>query len=434
MSGLARLLAMRGCAVTGSDERSSAVLDELSAAGVGVRVGHDTNFAEDAQVVLWSPAVAADHVELVAARERGAALLTRAGVIAELARMQPVVGLTGTHGKTTATSMMVHVFRAAGIDASRLLGAPVIGVGANGYWGDGPLIMEVDESYGTFREVAPSSLGLLNVESDHLDYYGDRATLEAAFIGLVERTTGPVSVWADDAGNRRVLSGVARPVTTVGRRDAEWLVTEETVSRRAARFELTGAQGRHLAIDLSVTGAHNIANAAVVATLALNLGVSDEYVIAGLRAFVGAPRRFEYRGRWRGADVYEDYAHLPGEVAATLAATRAAGYQRVAAIFQPHRVTRTIALAEDFATSFANAHWVIVTDIYRAGEANPTGATGQLVASAVAGAFEGRVDYAPTFAEVVATLATGPDVDAILVLGAGDVVDVIDLLPGGLDS
>ena len=433
MSGLARLLALRGCRVTGSDARSSAVLDELRAAGVTVHVGHDATFVANAQVVLWSPAVATGHVELEAARERGATMVTRARVLAELAAMQPVVGLTGTHGKTTATSMMVHVLHAAGIDASRLLGAPVVGVGPNGHWGVGPLVMEVDESYGTFRELVPSSLGLLNVEADHLDYYGDRSTLDAAFADLVARTTGPVVVWADDPGNRRVLGEVDRSVTTVGRRDGEWTVSDEVLARREARFELNGA-GEHLAIELSVTGSHNVANAAVVATLALAIGVEREHVTAGLRAFVGAPRRFEYRGRWREADVYEDYAHLPGEVAATLAATRAAGYERIVAVFQPHRVTRTIALAQEFATAFEGAQRVIVTDIYGAGEANPTGVTGRLVANAVTGAFAGPVDYAATFDEVVVALAANPGIDAVLLLGAGDVADVIGLLPDGLDA
>lgn len=433
MSGLARLLAMRGCVVTGSDARASGVLDELRAEGIAVHVGHDRDVAADAQVVLWSPAVPEDDVELVAARERGATLVARSRVLAELARMRPVVGLTGTHGKTTATSMLVHVFRAAGVDASRLLGAAVKGIGANGHWGDEPLVLEVDESYGTFRELVPSSLGLLNVEPDHLDYYGDRDTLDAAFTDLVERTIGPVAVWVDDPGNRRVMARVARPLVTVGRRAGDWVVTDESVSGRTSHFALTGVDGQHLAVDLAVTGAHNVANAAVVAVLALSVGIAAEHVIAGLGAFVGAPRRFEFRGRWRGSDVYEDYAHLPGEVGATLAAARAAGYDRIAAVFQPHRVTRTIALAEDFATSFDAAQRVIVTNIYRAGEANPTGATGELVSSAIGRVFGGRVDYAATFDEVVALLEADAGFDAILFLGAGDVADAIGLLPGGLE-
>ena len=434
MSGLARLLAMSGCVVTGTDARDSIVLAELRGAGVRTRVGHDVALGADAQVLLWSPAVALDDVELVAARERGAVLVTRSGAMAELARMRSVVGLTGTHGKTTATSMMVHVLHAAGLDASRLLGAPVLGVGANGHWADEPLIMEVDESYGTFRELRPDSLGLLNVEADHLDYYGDRGALEAAFGDLVERTTGPVIAWADDPGCRRVLGLVSRPVVTVGRHGGEWVVTDEVLMRRGARFSLTSADAQRLEIELSVTGAHNVANAAVVATLALGLGYGADAVIGGLRGFVGAPRRFEYRGRWRGVEVYEDYAHLPGEVSATLRAARDAGYGRVAAVFQPHRVTRTMALAEDFAESFEDAQRVIVTDIYPAGEPNPTGATGQLVSQSVAARFAGDVEYAATFDEVVAVLARGLDVDAIFFLGAGDVADVIALLPGGLDA
>lgn len=434
MSGLARLLATRGCAVSGSDARASDVLEELRAAGVAVHVGHDPGAVGDAQVVLWSPAVPEDDAELAAARDRGATLVGRASVLAELARMRPVVGLTGTHGKTTATSMLVHVFHAAGVDASRLLGAPVVGVGTNGHWGDEPLVMEVDESYGTFRELEPAALGLLNVEPDHLDYYGDRDALETAFADLVERTVGPVVAWVDDPGSRRVRGHVTRPVVSVGRRDADWVVTDEVVSRRAARFDLTGPDGQHLEVELSVTGAHNVANAAVVAVLALSVGLAAEHVVGGLAAFTGAPRRFEFRGRWHGADVYEDYAHLPGEVAATLAAARAAGYTEIAAVFQPHRVTRTIALAADFADAFDSAQRVIVTDIYRAGEANPTGVTGQLVAEAVARSFEGPVDYAATFDDVVAALAAGSGPDAIFFLGAGDIADAIGRLAGGLDS
>ncbi len=432
MSGLARLLAMRGCVVSGSDDRDSPVLDELRAVGVAVTVGHDRGNGADAEVVLWSPAVAEDHVELVAARDRGAQLVARSLALAELARIRSVVGLTGTHGKTTATSMMVQVFHAEGVDASRLLGAPVIGVGANGHWGDQPLVMEVDESYGTFGLLVPGTLGLLNVEADHLDYYGTRESLEAAFAALADRTTGPVVVWSDDPGNRRVTSRVARPVITVGRSHADWRVSHESVSRRAARFRLSSDE-QELEITLGVTGSHNIANAAVVAVLALTGGVSSAAVIAGLRAFRGAPRRFEFRGRWRGADVYEDYAHLPGEVAATLSATRAAGYERITAVFQPHRVTRTLALASEFGPAFAAANEVIVTDIYRAGEPNPTGATGELVAKAVAGAHDGMVRYAATFDEVVTALDQGHRVDAILFLGAGDVASVVGMLSGGLD-
>ncbi len=432
MSGLARLLSERGCVVSGSDGRDSPTLDELAASGLAVSVGHDARNTLGAQVVLWSPAVGLDNVELRAARRRGAELVTRARALAELARLRPVIGLTGTHGKTTATSMMVHVVVAAGGDPAWLLGAAVRGVGANGHWGSGSLIIEVDESFGTFREIAPASLGLLNVEADHLDYYTDRGELDQAFVDLVGRTTGPVVAWTDDAGGRRVTRRVERPTTAVGRSDADWIVGDEAMARRTARFTLVGGDVR-LEIQLAVTGAHNVANAAVVAVLALELGLAPEAVVRGLATFQGAPRRFEFRGRWRGVDVYEDYAHLPGEVAATLAATKAAGYQHVTAVFQPHRVTRTIALADEFATAFEHAEVVVVTDLYSAGEPNPTGVTGELVADAVARVKVGSVRYAPTFNDVIANLPEPTRTDVIVLLGAGDVGSVADMLPGGLD-
>ena len=423
MSGLARLLHEMGCRVSGSDHAASAVLDELSAAGIHVDLGHDAANGYDAEVVLWSPAVGPDNVELVAARDRGAALVTRAGVLAELAQRQPVVGLTGTHGKTTATSMMAHVLQAAQRDDSRLLGAPVLGVGANGHYGSGSLLLEVDESYGTFALLDPFALGLLNVEADHLDHYGSLEQLENAFAQLLERTTGPVVVWADDPGSRRVASRVERSHQLVGRSSsATWRVSEVELSRRGASFHLTGPSV-HLELSLRVTGDHNVANAAVVAVLGLALGVAPAQVMEGLAAFRGAPRRFEYRGRWRGVDVYEDYAHLPGEIAATLVSTRAAGYERITAVFQPHRVTRTVALAAAFPEAFACAQHVAVTDIYTAGEENPSGITGAVIATGLERLRDPGVSYyAPTFREVLEVLERWHDsTDVVVLLGAGDI-------------
>ncbi len=434
MSGLARLLSERGCVVTGSDDRASNEMEELADVGIEVRVGRDPRHGEAAEVVLWSPAVAASHPELVAARERGAELVPRARALAELGRSQPVIGLTGTHGKTTATSMMVHVLAAAGRDDSRLVGAPVRGVGPNGHWGGPYLVLEVDESYGTFALLEPYALGLLNVEPDHLDYYGSPEALEAAFVALLARTTGPVVAWGDDAGALRVGGGADGDVQWVGRTaGCEWRVSDVELARRTARFALEGP-ATSLAVQLHVPGAHNVADAAVVAVLALALGVDRADVVRGLSAFRGAPRRFQFLGVWRGADVYEDYAHLPGEIAATLNAARDGGYRRVTAVFQPHRVTRTVSLAGSFAPAFAAASRVVVTDIYTAGEANPHGVTGEVVRDELV-AWRGSldVDYARDLDAVAALLAAGSEPgDAIILLGAGDVAGVASRLPGGL--
>jgi UDP-N-acetylmuramate--alanine ligase len=434
MSGLALLLREMGCRVSGSDARESPVLDELRRSGVDVSVGHDASHGLDAQIVVWSPAVATDNPELVSARERGATLLNRAQVLSTLAKLQPVIGLTGTHGKTTATSMMVHVLHAAGRDDSRLLGAPVTGVGANGHWGSGSLVLEVDESYGTFSLLAPYALGLLNVEADHLDHYGTLETLEDAFARLLARTTGPVAVWSDDEGARRVAALSHRDVLFVGTTDdAIWRVTDVVLERVGASFVLRGPQ-EALECTLSVTGNHNVANAAVVAVLALSLGVSARAIAGGLLAFVGAPRRFQLLGRWRGVDVYEDYAHLPGEIVATLASARSIGYERITAVFQPHRVTRTLTLAPQFADAFLDATTVVVTDIYRAGEENPEGITGEIIANHVRLSRAGAsCAYAATFGELLEILDVHHDEsDVILLLGAGDIASVASQLSGGL--
>jgi len=426
MSGDARLLHDWGCVVTGSDASSSDVLNALAAAGITVYAGHNAIYGAEATVVLWSPAIAPDHVELLAARTRGAQLIARSELFAVLAENARVIGLTGTHGKTTATSMMVHVVAASGRDDGRLLGADVRGVGANGAGGStGELIVEVDESYGTFTHLRPAALGVLNVDADHLDHYGSLDVLESAFAAVVDRTSGPVVVWSDDPGARRLVDRVQRPVTTVALSGASWTVDDVVLDRRSATFALRGPQT--LAIRLQVTGAHNVANAAVVAVLALELGVSVSAVQTGLSNFRGAPRRFEFRGKWRGIDVYEDYAHLPGEIAATLQAARDAGYDRVAAVFQPHRVTRTLAVGDAFAPAFDNADAVMVTDIYTAGEANPDHVTGERVADPLRRRRGDVVTYCPNDETLLAALER-VEADALFVLGAGNVASCLDSL------
>lgn len=435
MSGLARLLVESGALVSGSDLRDSVVLEELRALGVTVSVGHESANVANAQVVLWSPAVRADNVELVRAQRNGATMLSRSQFLAELATMRPIIGLTGTHGKTTATSMMVHVLAADARDDGRLLGADVLGVGANGHWGSGDLVLEVDESYGTFALLRPHALGLLNVEADHLDHYGSLLVLEEAFRDLIDRTSGPVVAWSDDEGARRVASSAHRDVLRVGTsNDAEWRVDDIEVAKHASTFSLSGP-GASLSLTLNVTGAHNLYDAAVVAVLARSLGVETDAITQGLAAFQGAPHRFQLLGSWRGVDVYESYAHLPGEISAIVGATYAAGYQRITAVFQPHRVTRTLTLAHEFAPAFDGVANVVVTDIFAAGEPNPTGVTGEIVHRSIEARGAGaRSTYCADLDDVPDVLdALHDDSDVVLLLGAGDVASVATRLQGGLD-
>ena len=436
MSGLATLLAESGARVSGSDAVDSPVLERLAAHGVRVHVGHDAAHGVGASIVTWSPAVDSAHPEVTRAVDAGAIALSRAEMLARLGQQRRIVGVTGTHGKTTATSMMVHVMASARRDCARLVGADVIGVGENGHWGDDDLILEVDESYGTFALLQPYALGVLNIEPDHLDHYGSLEALERAFAQLMLRTTGPVVAWTFDPGVARVSGLLARDVVRVGTTDdASWRVENVRLERAASSFAL-----RHdsevIEIRLHVTGAHNVANAAVVAVLAGEIGVARDDVVAGLGHFSGAPRRFQRRGTWRGVDVYEDYAHLPGEIAATIAGARAAGYERVGVVFQPHRITRTINLLSDFARSFGDVEHLAVTDIYGAGESNPTGITGEHLVRAIHEHDASvPVIYCTTLEEVADVVQPWHDsLDVLLFLGAGDVATAVTTLRGGVAS
>lgn len=428
MSSLAVLLQGYGCVVSGCDAANVGVLAQLRELGVDVTEHHDVAHVAHADVVLWSPAVSRDHVELLAAQSSGRVMLARRDVLAELSTMMRLIGVTGTHGKTTATSMLVQIMAAAGRDDARLLGAPVRGMGFGGHYGPGDLIAEVDESYGAFAELTPYALGLLNVEADHLDHYGSLENLEAAFANVLRRTTGPVVVWTDDPGAARVAAHASRDIVSVGTQaQAWWRLVDEEVNRRGARARLTGPVD--VDIDLAVTGRHNLANAAVAAALALAVGVEATQVTEGLARFRGAPRRFEHVATWRGIDVVDDYAHLPGEIAASVEAAHAANYEKVVAVFQPHRVTRTLSVGADFAPAFDLLDEVIITDVYTAGEANPDGVTGELVANFVNDRGRTRAHYAPTLFEAARALEQhAPPADLILILGAGDVTRVLDHL------
>jgi UDP-N-acetylmuramate--alanine ligase len=428
MSALALLLRGYGCVVSGCDVANGAVLDELRRHGIDVESTHDARHVVPSDVVVWSPAVKDDHVELVAARMAAKVMMARPRVWAELSASKRLIGLTGTHGKTTSTSMLVHIMQSAGRDDARLLGAPVRGVGLGGHFGPGDLIAEVDESYGAFEELTPYALGLLNVEADHLDHYGSLENLESAFVQLLERTTGPVVAWIDDAGASRVVERARRDVITVGTSTAaQWRLEDIALTRQGARARLRGTEV--LDIELAVTGRHNLINAAAAGVVAMAVGVAAPEVVRGLANFRGAPRRFEHVGARRGSDFIDDYAHLPGEISATVAAARAAGYRRIVAVFQPHRVTRTLSIGAAFAPAFDDVDAVIVTDIYTAGEANPQGVTGEIVRDAVLARGVTTAYYAATLKDAAVTLQDLiGDADAVLMLGAGDVTRLLEYL------
>ena len=416
MSGIALVARALGAHVTGSDRAESAYLAPLRAAGIEPAIGHDAaNLPEGDDVELvYSTAVGADNPERALARERGLAELHRADVLAEITVLRPTIAITGTHGKTTTAAMAVHALRGAGADPGYLVGGEVGCTGSNAGWGAGEwTVVEADESDRSMLKLHPAVALVTNVELDHHATYASRLDLEeafAAFLALAPRRI----VWdrpqlvelAVDAGDAEVVAFDAR--------DAE-------LRPDGVRFSW-----RDHDVALAVPGAHNALNAAAALEACRAAGADLERAVAALADFRGAGRRFELLGTTAsGATVYDDYAHHPTEVAATIAAARTLEPGRLVAVFQPHLYSRTRGLYREFGAALANADVVAVLDVYPARERaeDYPGVSGHLVAAAAADAAGGRqVYWLRDFAAAESVLRPLlRDGDLCLVMGAGDI-------------
>jgi UDP-N-acetylmuramate--alanine ligase len=429
MSAIALLLVRMGHEVSGSDIKESVVLARLEAAGVRVIVGNRAeNVPPTADAVVYSTAIPERNVELTAARELGVTVLHRSAALAALAATRRTIAVAGSHGKTTTSSMLALILRGAGWQPSFVIGGEVNEVGANAAFGNGEwLVVEADESDGTFLRLGPEAAIVTSVEPDHLDYYGGFEQLVAAFEQFVDGVPGPVVCCADDRIAARIAA--ARPrIRTYGRdAGAYYRIVDAESGDDAERFTLL-ADGRPLGELVVPLAVHATTNATGAAALALELGVPFDAIAAALRGFGGVARRFERRGERDGVTFVDDYAHLPGEVAAAIATARRGGWQRVVAVFQPHRYTRTASLWRDFGGVFDEADAVVLTDVYAAGEIPIAGVSGRLVVHAVVDATPGLpVTYLPRHADLldVPRRFARPG-DVILTLGAGDLTTMPD--------
>jgi UDP-N-acetylmuramate--alanine ligase len=409
MSGLAVVARALGAEVSGSDRAAgSPYAGALSAAGIAPIAGHAAaNVPAGAEVVL-SSAIAPDNPE----RGRGVRELHRADLLGELTRLRPAIAVTGTHGKTTTSSMLVHALRAVGMDPAYLVGGVVRSTGANAGWGAGEwLVVEADESDRSLLALAPEIAVLTNAELDHHTTYASQRDVEETFRSFLALAGRATVVW-----DRPPLPGLAPPERLLVRFDADPVLTPG-----GSRFELDG-----VTVELTVPGAHNALNAAAALTAAQVAGADLAAAAAALRDFQGAGRRFERLGRTAaGALVVDDYAHHPTEVAATIAAARTLAPRRIVAVFQPHLFSRTARQAPEFGAALAQADEVVVLDVYPARERAEDfpGVSGLLVAEAAADAAAGRpVAWLPTFAQALPYLRDRlREGDLVLTLGAGDV-------------
>ena len=436
MSGLASVLRARGDEISGSDLQANRQLDALRRAGVAVYVGHDARHVTgDLERVIVSSAIPPDNVEVLAARRRRIPIVRRLDALAELLRAHRAVGITGTHGKTTTTAMLATIHRMLDRASSYLVGAHCPGLGGNARLDSGDwFIAEVDESDGLFLALEPEIAVLTNVGLDHLQTYHDLDEIRAAFLRYVSRA-GRAVLAIDDPHVREIAGSVSNALTVGIHHDAELRAVNLRFERFETTFDLV-ENGREVTrVSLPAPGEHNVKNA-LCALGAARLSDVDLCAAAhALSAFVLPHRRFEVLEE-NGVTVVDDYAHLPEEIEATLCAIRT-GWRdrRIVAIFQPHRYSRTRALAAEFGAAFSRADTVIVTSIYPACEPPVPGVTSQSVVQAIARQTEADVHSIASKENAIdflkARIVPG---DFIVSFGAGDIWTVTEELAHFLEQ
>jgi UDP-N-acetylmuramate--alanine ligase len=430
MSGIARIMAGRGIAVSGSDGTQSALLDELAGLGAIVHIGHraeNLGGLSTGDTLVVSSAIRADNPELAEASRRGMRILHRAAALASVMTGRRVIAVAGTHGKTTTTSMLTTVLRDCGADPGYVIGGVLRETGLGAEDGAGmDFVAEADESDGSFLLLSPDAAVITNVEADHLDNYQDLAAIKAAFTEFGQGVSHLVVTCADDPGAEEVAATLdpARVRRYGESPHADYRLTDIKPDGMGVSFSVTAAHSPFCEVfaqlTLRVPGRHNALNAAAAFATAVELGFAPPRVTAALAAYSGAQRRLELKGEAGGVRVLDSYAHHPTELAADLSAARdIAGAGRVIAVFQPHLYSRTRLFADGFGASLGLADVAIVLDVYAAREDPEPGVTGELVARAVPSGKARYVPDADLVPALVAELAEQGDV--VLTMGAGDV-------------
>ena len=445
MSGIAEIMLRIGYVVQGSDAKASANTERLQKLGARIFIGHDAAHVEGASAVVYSTAVKADNPEMVAGRERRLPLVRRAEMLAELMRLQYSIAVGGTHGKTTTTSMVACLLDAGGLDPTVVNGGIINAYGTNAKVGEGDwIVVEADESDGTFLRLKSTVAVVTNIDPEHLDHYGDFEAVKKAFQAFVENIPfyGFAAVCTDHPEVLAMASRVQnRRLIAYGTNlQAEVRGHNLSMGPDGAQFDvlITPLKGEPVAIDglrLPMAGEHNVLNALAAIAVARELGVSDEAIRTGLNAFGGVRRRFTTTGTARGVRVIDDYGHHPVEISSVLKAARAVSAGRVIAVVQPHRYSRLHDLFEEFCGCFNDADTVIVADVYPAGEQPIAGADRD-------GLVEGlrrwghrhavALDNPTALPRLIAAEAKAGDL--VVCLGAGDITTWAYALPGQLEA
>ncbi len=428
MAPLAEVLLSMGMRVTGSDLCDGASVSHLRALGIPVAIGHSAANLGGAELVVRTAAVYDDNPEIAAARRAGIPVFERAQAWGALMQSyKNALCIAGTHGKTTTTSMCTHIAMAAGIDPTVMIGGtlPLLGAGHRVGRGD-TIIVESCEYRNSFLSFFPTVAVILNIEADHLDFFRDLYDVERsfrAFAGLVP-PDGYIVANCDDKNTMRALMGIRRPILTFGIERGDVHTSGLVWERGLPLFDIVYRGARVARVKLRVPGLHNVKNALAAAAACLCLGVPARAVGEGLGVFGGAKRRFEYKGEFRGAKIYDDYAHHPAELDALLSTAAGLGYERVICAFQPHTYTRTKALFGDFVHVLGSCDVLLLAPIYAAREKNTVGISSRDLAAKIPGSI--YFDTLGGLTEYLRNIARPGDL--ILTVGAGDIYTVGEAL------
>lgn len=435
MFPLAEVLRSAGMVITGSDRSESANVLHLRSEGVTVFSGHFPENVAGADLVIRTAAVHDDNPEIVSAREKGIPVFERAqawGAI--MMDYKHALCISGTHGKTTTTSMATHIVMAAGLDPTIMIGGdlPLLGSGYRVGHGD-TIVLESCEYCNSFLSFRPTVAVILDIEADHLDFFKDLADIECSFrrfASLTPAEGGMVVANADDRNTMDTLESIDRPLTTFGLGSYADVYCENLKwNKGMGEFDLMYDGSKVCHISLSVPGLHNVKNALAAAAAALVMGIAPAAIAKGLHQYRGTKRRFEYKGEYHGAKIYDDYAHHPGELHMLLETAKTLGYDRVICAFQPHTYSRTKALFSDFVQELRNADITILAPVYAARETDTLGISSKQLAERLP-----HGEYYETFAEVEARLKElARPGDLILTVGAGNLYQVAERLASAED-
>ncbi len=416
MRPLGLVLKGMGLQVTGSDMNASVSTEELESHGIPVAIGHRAENICGADCVIRTAAVHNDNPEIASARAAGIPVFERAqawGVIMKAYRN--AICISGTHGKTTTTSMVAHILMEAQLDPTVMIGGylPLLQAGHRVGNGD-TILLESCEYFDSFLNFFPTMSVILNIEADHLDYFKDLQDVQKSFRKFAQLAAGQILANGDDKNTVDTLAGLEYVSFGFGECNR---VRAVNVSEDWRRFDVICDGSCYCRLDLPVYGHHNAFNALAATAVAWLLGIDGKAVECGLATFRGAGRRLEFKGKYHGADVYDDYAHHPGELDATIEAVRSMGYQRMIVAFQPHTYTRTHALFDDFVVQLKKPDVVVLAEIYAARERNTIGISSRDLVKEIPGSV-----YCATLPEVTQKLRQlAQPGDVILTVGAGDI-------------